>query len=1137
MLAVRVLGPVEVDEDGQPVALGTPRERAVLAWLAARAPETVSAEALIDALWGDDPPATAGKTLQTLISRLRKSIGDGAIDTIGKGYRLAVPPEHIDLHRIERLAVEASDRVGCADQRGAVSMYDEALALWRGDPLADCAGSPVADAEIVRLHELRNRIIDERHDALLASGAGAELVGDLEHAVAASPLREKRWGQLMVALYRAGRQADALDAYQRCRKVLVEELGIEPGPALRVLEQNILEHNPVLLGSSANRDAPSDRSSTAIADLRWTPAATVEFTARTGPFEMLMNVWQDTVARGDRRLVLVSGEAGIGKTRLAAEVAQRVAAEGAVVLHGRCDDAGAPYQPISESLDFYGSTVPREVLGEQCGGSAVYVARVSPVIGDRLDVRMETSIDPESDGLRIANAVSALLDEIASDRPLLLVIDDLHWASIPTLRLVYHLLRDSGSAPVMIIGTLRPPSGREPDEHRRLTGELHRTERVLTVPLAGLDVDGVSDLSAAMAGHELTGAMGDAAPRLHQLTGGNPYLLIQTLLHLRDSGAIVREGDRWVLADPTIGDAVLPAGTSEVLALRVGQLEPSQVAVLRTAAVVGLSFDLDTVAAVTDSTASVDDALDAAVKIGLIGEGDRYGQYTYAHDLLRQHLLGGLSSFTVTRLHWRIAEHFAATNTGNVDDLARHAWDGAHAGDPVTAAGWMHAAAREALERSAPDAALVHLSHALDVLGAADPTSALRCDVLTDRAIAMLEADAALDDPSFIDACDTAETAAIATGDPARIVRAVTLDHRWNPALDIGVIDRRRDAAVRRALQAVPADSDQAVILTGYLAEVDTHHPDVDARTALIQQVHDAVANGVTGEARRRALAYAGQAAIQEPLQHALCRRGAELLADEPDTLSRVFSIAHHGMCDLIAGDFAMATRRAAILTEAGDMTSSRITRIMAAMLTAGVASVHGDIDTILDIRSRTLTIEPSPRSERQLASFDFMTGAALTFWTHADHGVIDALDRYAQRTPDARAFIAVPTAWAYAVTGDLARAEALWSEINTSPLAAVTHDIGRLNAPVVGYELIIRWGTDADATEARSLLEPLSGTWSGNPAINLGPTDYWIARYSALLGERERSERELQRALQQSVDSDAPRWTDRITQALDGSA
>lgn len=242
----RILGPLELVEHGRSVELAGGRQRTLLALLLVHANEVVSSDRLIDGLWGEQPPATAAKVLQNAVSQLRRSLGDSLIVTRAPGYVLRIEPDAIDAGRFESLFEDGRLAVAAGDAAEAAQILRRALALWRGPPLDEFAYEPFAEAEVARLQELRLRALEERIEADLALGRHADLVGELERLVAEQPLRERPRGQLMLALYRSGRQAEALQAYQDGRRLLAEELGLEPGVALQQLEKQILTQDPVL---------------------------------------------------------------------------------------------------------------------------------------------------------------------------------------------------------------------------------------------------------------------------------------------------------------------------------------------------------------------------------------------------------------------------------------------------------------------------------------------------------------------------------------------------------------------------------------------------------------------------------------------------------------------------------------------------------------------------------------------------------------------------------------------------------------------------------------------------------------------------------------------------------------------------
>ena len=374
----RILGPLEVLDDGRTVPLGGTKQRALLGLLLLHPNETLSTERLIDELWGERPPSSAAKAVHARVSRLRKALagadGPGTADLVvtrERGYELKLDPERLDLHRFERLVADGRSELAAARPERAASALERGLSLWRGAPLADLASERFAQPEIARLEELRVAALEQLVEAKLALGRHAEVIGELETLIAEHPYREGLRAQLMLALYRCDRQADALQAYQDARRTLIENLGIEPGERLRELERAILAQDPALAGPAGET-----------AELPPELGAGTLLVGRDADLDWLREHWR--AARGGAgRLVLVTGETGMGKTRLAAELAVEVQRERGVVLYvsggGRPDraraalggarDAGRPTLLVLDDVDRAGGEV-RAALAELVDGLA-----------------------------------------------------------------------------------------------------------------------------------------------------------------------------------------------------------------------------------------------------------------------------------------------------------------------------------------------------------------------------------------------------------------------------------------------------------------------------------------------------------------------------------------------------------------------------------------------------------------------------------------------------------------------------------------------------------------------------------------------------------------------------------------------
>ncbi|MEN8112774.1 MAG: BTAD domain-containing putative transcriptional regulator, partial [Actinomycetota bacterium] len=299
----RVLGPVEVRVDGEVVPIPALRQRALFALLLIHAGGVLSADRIIEALWGDELPASGANALRFHVSKLRSALGadPSPIVTQDGGYALVVDPGSIDANRFEQLLGESLEEMR-DDPHRAAALVGEALELWRGDPYAGLGDPGFVDGEVRRLTELRFKAVEVGFAADLALGRHAEIIGDLESMQAEFPFRERLWAHLMVAFYRSGRQAEALRAYQRASEVLGEELGIEPSEELRELENRILLHDPTL-----------DYAPVIPGNLPSPPGSFIGRESELAEVEELLEA---------NRLVTLTGAGGSGKTRLAAELGQ-----------------------------------------------------------------------------------------------------------------------------------------------------------------------------------------------------------------------------------------------------------------------------------------------------------------------------------------------------------------------------------------------------------------------------------------------------------------------------------------------------------------------------------------------------------------------------------------------------------------------------------------------------------------------------------------------------------------------------------------------------------------------------------------------------------------------------------------------
>ena len=363
----RILGPLEVRAHGESLALGGPKQRALLAVLLLSADRVVSRDRLIEELWADDPPAAARHAVEVNVSRLRKALGanGSALVTRAPGYVLRVAPGELDLWRFEQLVDDGRRAIEASDHHVAARALREAEGLWRGRPLADLEFEPFARVDVERLEELHLAAIEDRIETELALGHHRRLVAELEALTADHPLRERLRAQLMLALYRGGRQADALEAYGRSRTMLVERIGVEPGPELRALQKAILAQDPAL-------DAPRPL------ELPEELVTDAPLIGRDAELERLRDAWE-RARSGHGGIAVVSGPIGIGRTRLAAELAGEIHRRRAHVLYGteavaRALAARRPTLLVLDDLDDAAASTLIDAGGELASKPVLVVA-------------------------------------------------------------------------------------------------------------------------------------------------------------------------------------------------------------------------------------------------------------------------------------------------------------------------------------------------------------------------------------------------------------------------------------------------------------------------------------------------------------------------------------------------------------------------------------------------------------------------------------------------------------------------------------------------------------------------------------------------------------------------------------------
>ena len=577
----KILGPLEVREGDRRLACRSPKQRLLLGILLLNANETVSSDRLTEALWGERPPQGAGKALQMHVSQLRdllepertRGASGRILVTRPPGYELRVEPGQLDLHRFEHAMSRsrAAAEAGHADE--AARSLHEGLSIWRGPALADLSFEGVLQTDLARLEELRLEALEERFEADLALGRHAGLIGELEAHIAEQPLRERPRGQLMLALYRSGRQAEALEAYREARRVLVEELGLEPGRRLKELERGILAQDPSLDAPPVRRDEEPRPT-----------ASAAELVGRETEMDELLALF-DAALSGRGGLILVGGEPGIGKSRLAEALAGQASTRGAHVLVGRCWEAGgAPaYWPWVQVLRSYLRDVDPDLLRSHVARDGAQLARIVPELAGPLPDPPPAAEPTESEGDRfqVFDAVASFLRRAASAKPLAVFLDDLHAADAPSLLLLRFIAGELATAPILIVGCYRDTEVGPGHPLAEALPELRREGVVTRISLKGLGRDDTARLLERTLG---TPAPDELIDRVHEETAGNPLFAGEIGRLLAGEGQLDLAGGEGL---------PIPQGVKEAIGLRLERQSAEARDLLARASVLGREFDLD----------------------------------------------------------------------------------------------------------------------------------------------------------------------------------------------------------------------------------------------------------------------------------------------------------------------------------------------------------------------------------------------------------------------------------------------------------------------------------------------------------------------------------------------------------------
>lgn len=856
-----------VSVDGAEHDLPEGNVRLVLAALAlAGAP--ISRHELAEIVWGEALPASWEASLRNTVSRLRSflkaAVGEGAaIESVAGCWRLCLPRGMVTDVDVARVSLQRAEAAVADGDLAAVEAAAVPARAICSRPFLPGEENDWVDGWRATLHRWRIRALDLLTDARLARGELSTALASAEEATRIEPYRELGHRNLLRVHLAAGDRGAGLSAYERCRRVLADSLGVSPSAETEALYVQLLGTEERPPGRAVRPSDPEGRSRRSTRSC--VPPRPPVFTGRREELRCLERQWE-AAARGEAGVVLVTGESGMGKTWLVLEAAHRMHAMGATVLYGSCDDGGPPYQAIVETLNGYVNSVGDEVV-EQLGSAARPLAVMVPALRARIrsDEAAWHRFDEPADRLELFEAVAVAYTMIADRSPLVVVIDDLHWAGPETVALLRHLVGALRGASILLVATARP-HGLLEGPVGELAERIDREPSTVTIALPGLPRQDLQALADRLLPNRSERERSEVVGWVEDSTDGNPFLATELFRSAAERPASP-------LAEGPLG---IPHAVRNRIERRRRMLPAPGAHCIAVGAVAGSTFDLATVCAVAG--VAEDDAIEglgAATRVDLVRPMDGpVARWTFTHGLVRDAVLHALGPARRARLHALIADTWSRRpdSTARAGEILHHALGAGHLVESsriyelAMQAGWL--ALTERAWESAWSRFTIALEHAADARAQARARLALgRCatasgalEASRSEHVAAAELARACDDSSlFAEAVlglagGTEETSAWFVSDEHRALLEEALE-RLGPDDDAGLrirvmgdlafalyrpdeLDRRVDLATSAVRQARELGDEGVVCAALVASRIAYSHPvQTDRRIQIADEV------------------------------------------------------------------------------------------------------------------------------------------------------------------------------------------------------------------------------------------------------------------------------------------------------------